>query len=178
MTHWMEKTWDGLPISREPPYGATIVVFRRAGDALELLMLHRAHHGPDYEGDWAWTPPAGSRLPGEPIEVCARRELLEESGLDLPLEPTACGTAEWSVYVAEAPADAQVTLDAEHDRYVWLPCQDALPRCRPDRAAVPLQAAVRLIGSRCGIELLGALLDGPPADTSDQDASERCPSSG
>ena len=80
----LRTTWDGLPISEEPPFGATVVVYRHNGARLEILLLHRAHHGPDYVGDWAWTPPAGSRLPDEPIEACARRELLEETGLDLP----------------------------------------------------------------------------------------------
>ena len=188
MAYSMRETWDGLPISPEPPYGAAIVVFRRVGDTLELLMLHRAHHGPEYEGDWAWTPPSGSRLPGEPIEACARRELLEESGLDLELEPTDCGTAEWVVFVAEAPADAQVLLDAEHDRYAWLPCEAALSRCRPDLAATPLQTAVTLIGTRCGVELLAAAVGAESAEQriqhtevtgiAGQDASERCPSSG
>ena len=142
------RTWDGLPISPDPPFGATIVVFRRATDGLELLLLHRAHHGPEYEGDWAWTPPAGSRLPGEPIEACARRELLEESGLDLDITPTDCGTAAWPVFVVEVPYETPVTLDAEHDRFEWVPCPVALERCRPDRALLPLQSAVRLIERR------------------------------
>jgi 8-oxo-dGTP pyrophosphatase MutT (NUDIX family) len=141
-------TWDGLPVSPEPPYGATVVVFRQGPDGAELLMLHRTHHGPDYEGDWAWTPPAGSRLPGEPIELCARRELLEEAGLEMEIRPTTCGTAEWPVYIAEVPYDTVVTLDAEHDRYVWVSSDDALVRCRPDRALVPLQAVVRQIQRR------------------------------
>jgi 8-oxo-dGTP pyrophosphatase MutT (NUDIX family) len=138
-------TWDGLPVSPEPPYGATVVVFRPGIDGPELLLLHRAHEGPEYEGDWAWTPPAGARLPGEPIEACARRELLEEAGLDLDVAPTACGTVEWPVFVVEVPSDTSVTLDAEHDRFEWVPCPVALERCRPDRALLPLQSAVRLI---------------------------------
>ena len=141
-------TWDGLPISPEPPYGATVVVFRRAAAGLELLLLHRAHEGPEYEGDWAWTPPAGSRLPGEPIEACARREILEETGLDLDLEPTACGTDEWPVFMVEVLADTTVTLDAEHDRFEWVPCPVALERCRPDRALLPLKAVVRFMERR------------------------------
>jgi hypothetical protein len=71
----MRTTWDGLPISHEPPYGATVVVYRDRGRAPEVLLLHRAHHGPDHAGDWTWTPPTGSRLPDEPIDQCARREL-------------------------------------------------------------------------------------------------------
>ena len=144
----MTRTWDGLPVSPDPPYGVTIVVFRQAADGLQLLLLHRAHEGPEYEGDWAWTPPAGSRLPGELIGVCARRELLEEAGLALDVTPTECGTAEWPVFVVEVPYDTVVTLDAEHDRFEWVACPVALERCRPDRALLPLQSTVRLIERR------------------------------
>jgi aminoglycoside phosphotransferase (APT) family kinase protein len=42
-----QTTRDGRPISDEPPFGATVVVSRVR---LEVLMLHRAHHGPDYTG--------------------------------------------------------------------------------------------------------------------------------
>src|SRR5689334_8450153 len=104
-------TWDGLPIAQEPPFGAVVVVFRDGGSGCELLLLHRAHSGPDYSGDWAWTPPSGARLPGEPIEACARRELGEETGLSLQLTHTDCGSEDWPVYIAEAPLDAHVVLD-------------------------------------------------------------------
>ena len=78
-------TWDGQPIADDPPHGVTIVVHRRGAVGYEVLVLHRARHGPDYVGDWAWTPPAGCRLPSEDVDVCARRELYEEAGLVLPL---------------------------------------------------------------------------------------------
>lgn len=138
-------TWDGLPISDEKPYGITAVVFRQAPGGPELLMLHRADRGGDYEGEWAWTPPAGARLPGEAVEDCARRELSEETGLVLELQPTACGTDDWPVYLAEAPTGAVVVLDAEHDRYEWLPPAAAIERCLPPAAREPLRAASRLV---------------------------------
>ena len=78
-------TYDGLPIAQDPPHGAAIIVRRPAPDApggREYLVLHRAHHGPDYAGDWAWTPPSGSRQPGEPVLGAALRELAEETGLE------------------------------------------------------------------------------------------------
>src|SRR5687767_4663816 len=78
-------TYDGLPISPVAPFGATVIVYRRAVRGVQFLMLHRAHDGPDFEGDCAWTPPSGARFPNEPIELCARRELLEEIGLTLPM---------------------------------------------------------------------------------------------
>jgi 8-oxo-dGTP pyrophosphatase MutT (NUDIX family) len=145
VAYGLGTTWDGLPISSELPHGATIVVFRRIGPALDVLLLHRAHNGPHYEGDWAWTPPAGARLPGEPIEDCARRELHEETGLDLPIRPTECGSADWCVFVTEAAADALVVLDAEHDRHEWVPAQVAVARCRPVQVSEPLRAALELI---------------------------------
>jgi 8-oxo-dGTP pyrophosphatase MutT (NUDIX family) len=144
----MQTTWDGLPISAEPPFGASVVVFRAGQDQLEVLMLHRAHLGPEYAGDWAWTPPAGARMPGEPIEDCARRELREETGLDLTLEPTACGTPDWLLHLAEAPPDAMVRSDAEHDRFEWVPAASASERCSPDLARIPLIAALARIFDR------------------------------
>jgi putative aldouronate transport system permease protein len=97
-------TWDGRPVGNEPPFGATVVVFRVRVDGLEVQMLHRAHHSPDYIGDWAGTPPAGARLPSEPVEDRDRRKLGEETGLELPLEPTQCGTDPTPFSARPAPA--------------------------------------------------------------------------
>jgi 8-oxo-dGTP pyrophosphatase MutT (NUDIX family) len=63
--------------------GALVVVYRRGERGLEYLVLHRGHSGPAYEGDWAWGPPGGAREAGESVDECARRELLEETGLAL-----------------------------------------------------------------------------------------------
>lgn len=132
MDNETKRTWDGQPISSDPPYGATVVVFRR-GPQTAILILHRAQHGPDYEGDWAWTPPAGARRPGEPISDAARRELQEEAGLALPVTSIPCGAVDWAVYAAEAKAHHVVQLvDPEHDRYEWVPPSEALRRVAPD----------------------------------------------
>jgi 8-oxo-dGTP pyrophosphatase MutT (NUDIX family) len=128
---WPEATWDGLPVSPEPPHGVAVVVWRRAESGVEWLLLHRAHHGPEYAGDWAWGPPAGARLPDEPLEVCVRRELEEEIGHVLAARATACGTEEWPVYEAEAPPGADVVVSAEHDGYRWLPLEQARVLCLP-----------------------------------------------
>jgi 8-oxo-dGTP pyrophosphatase MutT (NUDIX family) len=58
-----------------------VLVYRQAPD-LEILVLHRAAEGPDFEGDWAWTAPARARFPAEPPGECAARELHEEAGID------------------------------------------------------------------------------------------------
>jgi len=136
-TQW--TTWDGKPVSRENPRGVSIVVYRRAADGFQFLLLHRAHNGPDYEGDWAWTPPSGARLPGEPPAACAARELREETGLTHTPRPTNLGSSAWAVYLVELDADAPVTLDAEHDRFEWVSLADALRRCRPPVVADALR---------------------------------------
>ena len=143
--HADRATWDGVPISAERPYGITAVVYRRSHDGIQFLMLHRAHQGPEYEGDWAWTPPAGARQPGESVEDCSRRELREETGLDLPAHLTRCGSDNWYVYLVEAAADAAVLLDAEHDRYEWLAPAVAIERCLPTEAREPLRGITRLL---------------------------------
>lgn len=69
-------TWDGKPVAENPPHGVMVVCWR-GSPASELLILHRAHNGADYEGDWAWTPPSGARAPSEGIIECARRDVIE-----------------------------------------------------------------------------------------------------
>lgn len=139
-------TWDGLPIAAEPPYGASVIVYRRS--PAQLLLLHRAHYGPAFDGDWAWTPPAGSRQPGEDIDDCARRELAEEAGLSvatLAALPDA-NEPNWHYYAHELAADAEVRLvDVEHDRFEWLPVADAVARIRPDFVAAAVRRACTLL---------------------------------
>lgn len=132
-------TWDGQPISPEKPYGVTIVVYRYSAGCVEFMILHRAHHAPDFEGDWAWTPPSGARHPAEEVEVCARRELFEETGLELLPKLTDCGTEDWWVFMAEAPREAEVLLSVEHDRYVWVSPEAACQKCAPDAVNEPLR---------------------------------------
>ncbi len=153
-------TSDGLPNSDEPPFGASVVVYRQRGTRLEVLLLHHAQHGRDYAGEWAWTPPAGARLPNEAIDHCARRALLAETGLHLPLTLTQCGSAEWPHYLTSAPPDAAVILDAEHDRFEWVAAADAPARCLPELARQPLEAVVERLPRPAGLEG-GAFYDEP-----------------
>jgi len=140
--------WDGSPVAGEPPYGTMIVVFRRAGADVELLVLHRCAAGPPgYAGDWAWTPPSGARRPGEAIDACAARELAEEVGLHLDAIRVDDGL-EWAVYLAEAPWDAKIELDAEHDESRWLSIDETLAACKPGRVAEGVRIAARAIRHR------------------------------
>ena len=126
----MRYTYDGVPVAPDQPYGAAIEVRRTATGSgqREYLVLHRAHRGPDYAGDWAWTPPSGSRQPGEPVLAAALRELAEETRLAVPAADLRALdlSGEWVRFGLDVPADTQVRLDAEHDRFEWLPAAGKL----------------------------------------------------
>jgi len=133
----VETTWDGLEIAADDPRGATVVVRRPVdGEHFEYLLLHRAHHGPDFAGPWAWTPPAGARQPGEAVEPAALRELREEAGIDgVDIHPVDLSDG-WARFYAEVPADTRVDLiDDEHDDYQWVTPAQAGRLCRPSAVA-------------------------------------------
>lgn len=137
----METTGDGVPVAREPPYACCVVVWREGDAGREFLVLHRAHEGPGYAGDWAWTPPSGARQPGEEPDAAAVRELREETGLELPPARAESPDTDVALYVAEAPAGAEVALDAEHDAFRWLPLEAAAELCLPPTVADDLRTA-------------------------------------
>ena len=137
-----ELTRDGLPVAADDPHGAAIIVRRPDGQGgREYLLLHRAHRGPDYDGDWAWTPPSGARLPGEPVLAGALRELGEEAGITGAAPVPVDLSGPWAVFLAEVPAGTRVRLDAEHDQFRWVSAAQALSRCRPASATAGLAAA-------------------------------------
>ncbi len=136
-------TWDGVPVDSEAPYGSAVVVWRPGEEGREYLVLHRTAPE-DPGGDWAWTPPSGARQPGEEPAAAARRELFEETGLDLELRATRCGDEGWLVWVAEAPLDVEVVLDAEHDSYAWLAAEDAATRCLPPAVGESIRCVDRV----------------------------------
>ena len=147
----LTTTWDGLPVSPERPFACCIVVWREGKQGREFLLLHRlAPGGPGFEGAWAWTPPSGARWPGETPDEAAARELREETGLPLPSTPApgVAPSADVAYYVARAPTDVEVTLDAEHDEFVWLELEPAAAKCLPDEVATGLRNAAAWLDSR------------------------------
>ncbi len=58
---------------------------------------------------------------------------MEEQQLSLALTPTDCGSSDWPVNLAEAPFEARVVLDDEHDQFEWVTLHRR-------RAAVPARS--------------------------------------
>ncbi len=137
------RTWDGLEIAADEPIGSTVVVRRAARGGLELLTLRRAARGPLFEGDWAWTCPAGCRQPGEAVYPGALRELAEEAGIESAAPWAVDLSARWAVFALDVAEDAVIGLvDPEHDRYEWLAVAEAARRILPDSvAALHVRAA-------------------------------------
>lgn len=117
--------------------GAAVIVWRRGPGGPEFLLLHRS--GADATGPWCWTFPSGGCEAGETLADCAARELAEETGLELAIEPVPSDG--YPRFLAEAPAGAEVTLDAEHDDYRWLPLDEAFALLLPQRVADSLRSA-------------------------------------
>jgi RimJ/RimL family protein N-acetyltransferase/8-oxo-dGTP pyrophosphatase MutT (NUDIX family) len=134
-------------MAADAPFGASVVVYRRDPE-LRILMLHRSVQGPHYEGDWAWTPPAGARFPAEPIEECACRELSEEIKMEVsPADLTLVDHLEWWTYRLVLPPGVDIVLDEEHDRFEWLAPEEALARCQPEAPRGGLARAISSIQS-------------------------------
>ncbi len=154
MTAVSGYTWDGLPVAADQPHGAAIHV-RRSGTG-EYLILHRAHHGPGYEGDWAWTPPSGSRLPAEPVLAAALRELAEESGLVAAASDLRALdlSGPWAHFRLDVPDSARPRLDAEHDRFEWLAAGPAIARCQPAVVGAGLRRAESVLAAAVGFRPL------------------------
>lgn len=73
---------DGIPRApKRPNRSAGLLLFRRAGGALELFLAHPG--GPFWQGRdaGAWTIPKGVPDPGEDLLAAARREFEEETGI-------------------------------------------------------------------------------------------------
>jgi 8-oxo-dGTP diphosphatase len=89
-----------------------------------LMLVNKRPEGSYFGGWWEW--PGGKRQPGESALECARRELLEEIGLDAPkLSEFAVETTEYpgrsvrlTFFVGQKPKGAKARDDALEHR--WL----------------------------------------------------------
>ena len=123
-----------------PKPAAGVILERDAS----VLLLRRAVE----PGLGAWDLPAGYLDPGESPEEAARRETLEESGLEVDLVrlvgiyTSRPGNAVASIYLArQVDPSAAVRLDRESSEFAWVPSSevlDWLPRLAFGSMAVAL----------------------------------------
>jgi dihydroneopterin triphosphate diphosphatase len=130
-------------LSRKIPVSTLVLV---ATADLRVLLIERA----DVPGFWQSV--TGSQEPGEALPETARRELMEETGIDATAHG---GLADWSlsnvyeiyprwrhryapgtthntehVFSLAVPGPVPVRLDPrEHRSYVWLPWEEAAGKC-------------------------------------------------
>ena len=106
----------------KPAAGVVIERWDDPGAEPAILLLRRAVE----PGLGRWDLPAGYLDPGESFEVAARRETLEESGIDVELlglvgvyhSPPA--NAVTAVFRGRAIDDAPVRLDFESSEHAWV----------------------------------------------------------
>ena len=114
------------PVETEVVAAGT-VPWRRAGDGIEVLLVHR----PRYDD---WSLPKGHRDPGEPITETAVRETLEEAGVSARIGGR-LGHTEYRTpdgapkvvhyWAAEVLTDHGFTPNKETDDRRWVPPRDA-----------------------------------------------------
>jgi 8-oxo-dGTP diphosphatase len=93
----------------------------------KILLLRRSMKTKWNPGLWGL--PGGKKEPGETLEACARRELLEETQIKyegpLKTHTTKFSDYERLVFVAEINhSDIDVSLNTEHTDYRWVSTDD------------------------------------------------------
>jgi len=113
----------------------SVTAVRREPGGPEVLLLRRI---PERGG--FWQPVTGRRMPGEPAEAAARRELEEETGARLLVRSLsyrhsfAFGDAvppvltEEEAFAADWPAGLEARPGPEHDAAEWVSVEEALRR--------------------------------------------------
>ena len=147
------------------PEEALVVVHRPGADGVAFLLLERS---PERQGYWHVV--AGALEEGEDAGRAARRELREETGLDVEVAPLgrvyAYALADEppevrerfepdvteiavTAFVAAAPPGWEPTLDDEHVAYRWCSEEDAVALLRyPEPQDAIRRAARSLAGAR------------------------------
>ena len=93
------------------------------------LLVRRSNACKSFSGTWEW--PGGKVDPGETYDVAVRREVAEETGLDVKLTgvagayPIKVVGKQIAVLCLEATlTGGDLKLSEEHDDFVWVPLED------------------------------------------------------
>jgi predicted NUDIX family NTP pyrophosphohydrolase len=136
-----------------PRTSAGIALFRRAGDGIELFLAHPGGPFWKHKDDGAWTFPKGEVASDEDPLIAARREFLEEIGVDLDGEFIDLGAVKQSggkivrVFAIEGDCDP-ATIRSNTFKQVWPPKSGRYVEFpEVDRAEwfFPTQARIKLI---------------------------------
>jgi predicted NUDIX family NTP pyrophosphohydrolase len=139
-----------------PRTSAGIALFRRAGDGIELFLAHPGGPFWKHKDDGAWTFPKGEVASDEDPLIAARREFLEEIGVDLDGEFIDLGAVKQSggkivrVFAIEGDCDP-ATIRSNTFKQVWPPKSGRYVEFpEVDRAGwfLPAQARQKLIGAQ------------------------------
>jgi len=132
-----------------------VLVLRGAGPTLEILCLRRGLRG---RSPGSWEAVHGHIDPGETTVATVRRELLEEAGAEAErlynlsrvesfYRHTTNEVVLIPVFAAFLRADAEVRISSEHDRFEWLPPDQARARMSWPRVRREIDDVMGLLGS-------------------------------
>jgi 8-oxo-dGTP pyrophosphatase MutT (NUDIX family) len=128
----------------EPRLAATVMLLRGGAEQLEVLMVRRNPEARFMGGAWVFPGGGVDAADGEGqpgLEAAARRELAEETGIELPADAELVAFARWITpeavkrrfdtwfFLAPAPAGVEAEVDgAEIVDAIWLSPAQALAR--------------------------------------------------
>lgn len=129
------------------------VVYRGDADNFEFLLIKN-------KGSAHWGFPKGHVEPGETLEQTAKREVWEETGLNIELLPDFQEKSEYVIqgriektviiYLASADSDTLKLQEEEISDGAWLPYEEALKALRFDNDKTILRRANEFLKVRCG----------------------------
>ncbi len=136
----------------QPVRAAGGAVWRRGGDGIEVLLIHR----PRYDD---WSLPKGKVDPGESDEEAARREVFEEASVDGRIGPELATTAYLDRsgkykkvrYWAMTVLGGEARPANEVDDVVWLPLAEARARLTYQRDQTVLDGLPDAVGAAASI---------------------------
>jgi len=143
----------GMPEPRATLSSGT-VLYRHVNGSIEVLLVHPAGN---YNRRAPWGIPKGAPDPDEALEATARRETLEETGLDITCSLVDLGFVDYTrskkrvhAYAAQAPEGAAPRCASwEVDKVEFIEITRARRIIHPDQAAL-LDRLQRHLGDENG----------------------------